>query len=63
MQDAKNILFSKTFWFNTELLAAELAQILGDFQVLPAQHVALGLAIGNVFLRVLTKVPVTLLKN
>lgn len=56
---AKSLWASKTFWFNALSAGLEVAQILLDFRVLDSQTVLMGMAIGNVILRKLTKQPVS----
>lgn len=54
---SKALWASKTFWFNVLSGGLEVAQILLDFRVLDAQQLLIGMAIGNVILRKLTKQP------
>jgi hypothetical protein len=55
----KPLWLTKTFAFNTFAAALEIAQILLDFRVISSQYVLLGMAVGNVILRYLTKQPAT----
>jgi hypothetical protein len=56
---AKSLWSSKTFWFNVLSGALEVAQILLDFRVIEADKILMGMAVGNVILRYVTKQPVT----
>lgn len=58
----KNIFKSKTLWVNSVLAIMAGLNQLGDLGVAP-ERVILGMAIGNILLRFLTKEPVNLLPS
>lgn len=57
---AKNILASKTFWFNVLALVLGFAQEQGLFALIPEPYGPAALALGNIILRAVTTQPVTL---
>lgn len=59
--DPKNILKSKTFWFNAIAGVIGLAQQYGLFEMIPAPYGAAAVILGNLVLRVVTTQPVTIL--
>ena len=58
-EEVKNLLQSKTFWFNALTLIAEVTQVLP----LPPGTVAIISSVVNIGLRILTSEPVRVLPN
>lgn len=56
--EAKKPWQSKTMIFNTLGVALEILQLLGQLNLVSPGNLALGLGIGNVLLRFITKQPV-----
>jgi len=60
VDEVKSIIFSKTFWFNVISLGLEVSQVMMDMRIVPTEQMAVGIAVGNIVLRYITKTPVSL---
>lgn len=58
--DTKNILYSKTFWFNIGTLLVTLGGVL-DPTLLDPKYALIVLTLGNIILRMVTTTGVTVL--
>ena len=51
---------SKTLWFNGVAAALEILQLFGPLNLMSPEMLALGMGVGNILLRLVTKQPVSL---